>query len=78
MGAIFNVFPLLLVPVLIYNVWGFGSTVADSERGKTELRNRRIDDAFIAELFPKPARHFIRAVIFGDFLAHYKNVFVSD
>ncbi len=35
MGAIFNVFPLLLIPVLIYNVWGFGSTVAnhDPERG---------------------------------------------
>jgi hypothetical protein len=28
MGAIFNVFPLLMIPVLIYNVWGFGSTVA--------------------------------------------------
>ena len=26
MGAIFNVFPLLLVPVLIYNIWAFGST----------------------------------------------------
>ncbi len=26
MGAIFNVFPLLLVPVLIYNIWAFAST----------------------------------------------------
>ena len=28
MGAIFNVFPLLLVPVLVYNIWAFGSTAA--------------------------------------------------
>ena len=26
MGAIFNVFPLILIPVLIYNIWAFGST----------------------------------------------------
>ncbi|MET0182085.1 MAG: hypothetical protein ABW199_04275 [Caulobacterales bacterium] len=28
MGAIFNVFPLILIPVLIYNILAFGSTVA--------------------------------------------------
>ncbi len=28
MGAIFNVFPLILVPVLIYNIWAFGATAA--------------------------------------------------
>jgi hypothetical protein len=28
MGAIFNVFPLILIPVLIYNIWAFGSTAA--------------------------------------------------
>jgi hypothetical protein len=28
MGAIFNVFPLILIPVLIYNLWAFGSTAA--------------------------------------------------
>jgi hypothetical protein len=28
MGAIFNVFPLILIPVLIYNLLAFGSTVA--------------------------------------------------
>jgi hypothetical protein len=27
MGAIFNVFPLILIPVLIYNLLAFGSTV---------------------------------------------------
>ena len=25
MGAIFNVFPLILIPVLIYNVWAFAN-----------------------------------------------------
>jgi hypothetical protein len=26
MGAIFNVFPLILIPVLTYNIWAFGAT----------------------------------------------------
>jgi hypothetical protein len=26
MGAIFNVFPLILIPVLMYNIWAFGRT----------------------------------------------------
>jgi hypothetical protein len=37
MGAIFNVFPLILIPVLIYNIWGFGSTVAIHDA--TAVRN---------------------------------------
>ena len=28
MGAIFNVFPLILVPVLTYNIWAFGATAS--------------------------------------------------
>ena len=28
-GAIFNVFPLILIPVLIYNIWAFGSTAVN-------------------------------------------------
>jgi hypothetical protein len=32
MGAIFNVFPLLLVPVLIYNIWAFGATIGHSAK----------------------------------------------
>jgi hypothetical protein len=28
MGAIFNVFPLLMIPMFIYNIWAFGSTLA--------------------------------------------------
>lgn len=31
MGAIFNVFPLILIPVLIYNIWAFGSTAASHD-----------------------------------------------
>jgi hypothetical protein len=31
MGAIFNVFPLILFPVLIYNIWAFGSTAANND-----------------------------------------------
>jgi len=31
MGAILNVFPLILIPVLIYNIWAFGSTAAGAD-----------------------------------------------
>jgi hypothetical protein len=34
MGAIFSVFPLLLIPVLIYNIWAFGATVGDHDGSK--------------------------------------------
>ncbi|MBI1250805.1 MAG: hypothetical protein GC189_04965 [Alphaproteobacteria bacterium] len=37
MGAIFNVFPLILVPVLIYNIWAFGATAAGTS--PVDLRN---------------------------------------
>lgn len=33
MGAIFNVFPLILVPVLTYNIWAFGATAANNGDG---------------------------------------------
>jgi len=33
MGAIFNVFPLILIPVLTYNIWAFGATAANSGDG---------------------------------------------
>lgn len=32
MGAIFNVFPLILIPVLTYNIWAFGAT-ASADQG---------------------------------------------
>jgi hypothetical protein len=31
MGAIFNVFPLILIPVLTYNIWAFGATAAEGD-----------------------------------------------
>ena len=33
MGAIFNVFPLILIPVLTYNIWAFGATAANNGNG---------------------------------------------
>lgn len=32
-GAIFNVFPLILIPVLTYNIWAFGATAAEGAGG---------------------------------------------
>jgi hypothetical protein len=34
MGAIFNVFPLILIPVLTYNIWAFGSTAANNNNAE--------------------------------------------
>ena len=34
MGAIFNVFPLILIPVLTYNIWAFGATAANNGNGE--------------------------------------------
>ena len=33
MGAIFNVFPLILIPVLTYNIWAFGATATSDGDG---------------------------------------------
>jgi len=44
MGAIFNVFPLILIPVLTYNIWAFGAT-ASAGQGvdvRTHLQNEWI------------------------------------
>ncbi len=40
MGAIFNVFPLILIPVLTYNIWAFGATasVADGVDVRSHLQ----------------------------------------
>lgn len=43
MLAIFNVFPLVLIPVLIYNIWAFGATVTNDGDGaaiREHLYNR--------------------------------------
>jgi len=44
MGAIFNVFPLILIPVLIYNIWAFGSTVGGAEAEAVRLH---LQDAWL-------------------------------
>jgi hypothetical protein len=44
MGAIFNVFPLILIPVLIYNIWAFGSTVGGAE---AEMVRAHLQDAWL-------------------------------
>jgi hypothetical protein len=45
MGAIFNVFPLLLVPVLTYNIWAFGSTAAN--HNDSTIVRRHLSDAWL-------------------------------
>jgi hypothetical protein len=59
MGAIFNVFPLILIPVLTYNIWAFGATAANNGDGAQVRQHladawirmpmasaRRVDDRF--------------------------------
>jgi len=45
MGAIFNVFPLILVPVLTYNIWAFGSTAANNNN--FEVVRGHLADAWV-------------------------------
>src|SRR5215468_9077586 len=45
MGAIFNVFPLLLVPVLIYNIWAFASTASHANAGDVRRHLETCDAA---------------------------------
>jgi len=41
------------------------------------LGDRRIDDALRAEFLQQFARDFVGALVFRDFLAHYKNAVVA-
>jgi hypothetical protein len=45
MGAIFNVFPLILIPVLIYNIWAFGSSAAN--RNDAEIVRGHLQDSWL-------------------------------
>ena len=45
MGAIFNVFPLILIPVLTYNIWAFGATAANSGDGASVRQH--LQDAWV-------------------------------
>jgi hypothetical protein len=46
MGAIFNVFPLLIVPVLIYNIWAFGSSLGGGPNSGRMVRQHLQDEWF--------------------------------
>lgn len=45
MGAIFNVFPLILIPVLTYNIWAFGSTAANGNN--TQIVREHLNDPWL-------------------------------
>ena len=45
MGAIFNVFPLILIPVLTYTIWAFGSTAAN--HNNSEVVRGHLADAWM-------------------------------
>ena len=45
MGAIFNIFPLILIPVLIYNIWAFGSTAVGTTGADVRAHLRK--DVFL-------------------------------
>ncbi|MES1157382.1 MAG: hypothetical protein ABUL73_06335, partial [Alphaproteobacteria bacterium] len=47
MGAIFNVFPLLLIPVLIYNIWAFASTATQGRTPGATVRDHLRNDVFL-------------------------------
>jgi hypothetical protein len=44
-GAIFNVFPLVLIPVLTYNIWAFGSTAANNNNA--DIVRGHLSDAWV-------------------------------
>ncbi|HVZ99272.1 MAG TPA: hypothetical protein VG841_03030 [Caulobacterales bacterium] len=74
MGAIFNVFPLILVPVLIYNIWAFLSTTGASAREVREQLRASIFKVPMASSEPAQAgvagamQSVEWAVSFGDLL----------
>lgn len=51
-----------------------GRSYGDS--GKTNFRNRSIDDSFVAILLPQTPTDFVSTVILGDFFAQQKNFLV--
>jgi hypothetical protein len=74
MGAIFNVFPLILIPVLIYNIWAFGSTAAGVT--SANLRQHLTESMFTVPMASQEASAAVAgamsavqwAVTFGDLL----------
>jgi hypothetical protein len=63
MGAIFNVFPLILIPVLVYNIWAFGATAGSDDGGVSVVQH--LQDVWIN--MPMASR-VTWQVAFGDVL----------
>ncbi len=63
MGAIFNVFPLILIPVLTYNIWAFGATAANN--GDGAMVRQHLSDPWITMPMASGAEWLIT---FGDIL----------
>ena len=49
---------------------------ADADAGKAELRDRRVDDAHLAEFLEEAFRDFIRTLIHADFFPHEEDTVV--
>jgi hypothetical protein len=63
MGAIFNVFPLILIPVLVYNIWAFGATAASREGGAAVRQH--LQDVWVRMPMASGAEW---TIVFGDVL----------
>src|SRR5262249_45329336 len=50
---------------------------ADAHAGEAELRDRRVDDAHLAELLKQAFRDLICALIHRDFLSHEEDAIVA-
>ena len=50
---------------------------ADRHAGEARLRDRRVDDAALAELGQHALRHLVGAVVLGDFLAEQEHALVA-
>ena len=50
---------------------------ADADAGESELGDRRVDDAHLAELLEESLGDLVRALVDGDFLAHEEDAIVA-
>src|SRR5437016_582351 len=50
---------------------------ADSQTGESVFADRGVDNSFGTETLQQSLAHFVSAVIFGDFLAHEENVWIT-
>ena len=50
---------------------------ADAHAGESELGDRRVDDAHLAEFLEQSLRYLVRALVDGDFLSHEEDAVVA-